>query len=143
MNRTTLVDTASDIILSAAGAIENVEVQRQLIQRLAPGLARRLSELDLDRYAEFLQICVHEACRAAVLRASRENKAEDDVDDRQGFLPGFKHLQTHYSVRGITKRIEILSDAEIDEKIAEHRAQGAGHQEHADELIRYKDERNR
>ena len=72
--------------------------------------------------------------------------AENEPGVDQGELfPGYKRLQRRYSViRGGEQclvAVELLTDGEIDAKVAEHRVMAAGHELHARELERFKQER--
>ncbi len=79
---------------------------------------------------------------------NREIKSsEDEAEPRQGELyPGYKRLQRRYSVNRDGRQwlvpVGEMADEEFDQKITEHRAMSAGHNLHALELQRFKDERN-
>lgn len=70
---------------------------------------------------------------------------EKDGPDPQELLPGFERLQRRYSVERNGQQwlvpVAELTDEEIDAKIAEHRAMAAGHELHARELERFREER--
>lgn len=72
---------------------------------------------------------------------------ENGQEAEQGELyPGYKRLQKRYSIiRGeewCLVPVGQLTDDELNEKIKEHRGMAAGHELHALELERFRDDRN-
>ena len=86
---------------------------------------------------------------ARVTQFFMNSKAQESAAEtpEQLRFPGYEYLQRRYSVEHKGQQwiipVEEMTDAELDRKIAEHVAQAGGHNAHAFELRRFKDERPR
>lgn len=96
--------------------------------------------------ADFALCCSRSAVKSRVesyFRKIKEN--ENDPTDEQMIFPGFRRLQKRYIVDRNTELVAIsildMTDDEIRNKAEEHRKMGAGHYEHADELIQFLSDR--
>lgn len=91
--------------------------------------------------ADFAICCARLAIRSRVesyFRKIKEN--ENDPTDEQMIFPGFKRLQKRYIVERdelVAVSVLDMTDAEIKAKAEEHRRMGAGHFEHANELMQF------
>lgn len=92
--------------------------------------------------ADFAICCARLTIRSRVesyFRKIKEN--EKDPTDEQMIFPGYKRLQKRYIVDRDTELVAVsildMTDEEIRSKAEEHRKMGAGHYEHADELMRF------
>lgn len=102
-----------------------------------------------DVYGEdraFYARCTRQTVREETRRALNKYKVvADQQADAQLVLPGFTRLQKYYLVdrdqTQVAVRVDDLTDAEIDAKVAELRGMAAGCLEHVDELLRYRDRR--
>ena len=99
--------------------------------------------------ADFWRYCGYAECRDEVRRAinkrTDENAADNDDDRQKSLMPGFDHLQRYYVVERENEEVgvpvELMSDEEIDSKIARYRAMGAACFAHADELVTFRRKR--
>ena len=101
---------------------------------------------DLENDAEFRRWAAHFTVLKHVEAYFRKFKErEERANDGQPVLEGFKHVQSEYLVprNGSQRfiRVHDMTDEEFDEKAQQHRAMGQGHFDHADELIRFKEDR--
>lgn len=89
--------------------------------------------------------CAREHIRDAVRQAIRGRKALEVADERQYSFGGFKHVQRDYVVERdgdqIVVPLHLLSNGEVEAKAAELRRMARGCDDHADELLRYLEER--
>lgn len=94
---------------------------------------------------EFYRVCAFTHVKDVVKRCVGKYDAKPETD-RQLVLTGFEHLQVAYSVvRGdqiVLVPVNLLSDAEIEERAAEYEAMAAGCRAHARELRSYRLERS-
>lgn len=92
-------------------------------------------------------VCAGRACvRDAVRVRLNRYKARPQLEaDRQTVLEGFERLQRHYLCSEDGTQVAILvhemSDAQLEAKAAELRAMGVGCYQHADEIERYRAQR--
>lgn len=96
--------------------------------------------------ALFWRHCGYAEVRDEVRRCiNRRAGDREDGEAGQGFLPGFRHLQSHYIVSRDGEDVGVpvydLSDEEIEAKAAKYRGMGAACYAHADELDRFRRDR--
>lgn len=95
---------------------------------------------------EFWRHCGYEKVRSAVTRRINRRAGErEDESDNQHRLPGYEHVHAYYVVRrdgdDIGVAAHALTDDEIDAKSARYKEMGRTCFSHADELQRFKRER--
>lgn len=96
-----------------------------------------------DLHLEFASLCIYEHVRTMVRKCVQKYKEVPSVEVDQQLLLGdeFKRLQKAYLVERkkeqIVVPINLLTDDEIQEKVAELYKMGEGCYEHAAELSRY------
>lgn len=107
-------------------------------------VARHEANLPEGDEGLFWRHCGYATTRDAV-RRQINIRAEDkeEKDDRQAILPGYQHVHAYYIVnrRGVGDiglPIELMTDREIDEKIARYESMSTACRDHADELRDYK-----
>lgn len=93
--------------------------------------------------ADFYLCCSRRDVRAEVRRQlNRMKPAPEPESDNQLTLEGFERLQEYYLVtrdrEQLAVRIDLLTDAELEEKALELEAMATGCREHAAELRRYR-----
>lgn len=94
---------------------------------------------------DFALCCARYAIEQQVDRYFRSIKQNEEDQTEQQLLPGFERLQKRYICERNDEQmivmVEDMTDAELDLKASQHRQMGDGHYKHADELIRFKEER--
>lgn len=97
---------------------------------------------------EFNALCRYEAVSETVRDVLRQYKKEEEDPSSisgQGNLPGFTHLKLAYPVErdgvALIVPIQSMTSAEIRDRANQYYAMLVGCSNHADELIRYDDER--
>lgn len=96
--------------------------------------------------AEWYQLCAYAHIRSVVRRCVQQYKESPEMVDQQMLLSDmFKRVQKAYCIERekeqVVVPIGLLSGDELDSKIESLRKMGDGCYEHADELIRYKNQR--
>lgn len=91
---------------------------------------------------ELFHFSLQETVGRAVRRAMGRLKAkEDQMDQHELLMPGYKRLQRFYLVprddEHVVVRLENMSCADIDAKIAEYQSMAEGCRQHVQELRRY------
>ena len=120
-------------------ALEPRWITHEICNAHQSGLAR-------GEEADFWMHHGHRAVRADVGNYIRKHfNPEADADDAQNTLPGFEHVQTHYIVERDGQEIGIptpqMTDDEIEATVSRMRSSAATLYAHADELERYRMER--
>jgi hypothetical protein len=99
--------------------------------------------------AEFWRFVGYKATRELVRRCinKRTGLDEEERSPKQASLPGFRHLQEYYLVDRDGDQVGVhrdrMTDDEIVAKAALYRVMGDACHAHADELVRYMEERAR
>ncbi len=139
-SETNLFEEVSSIVtgmIEANGSAQPAWVTQQVLKK-----HKRISGADKAFYV----LCAAEHVRDSVRRVLRKYRPDPESEtDPQLVLPGYDRLQRAYLVnRGneqVVVRIDLLTDEEIDAKIAEYQRMAAGLKKHANELRRYKQKR--
>jgi len=100
---------------------------------------------DANRDFDFWDVCAWNHTGDVVRRVLHRYKVTED-HDKSITLPGFEYLQRAYLVdregEPVAVPVQKLSRPEIVAKASEYRKMGMGCFAHADELMRYADERD-
>jgi hypothetical protein len=95
--------------------------------------------------SDFSTFARHEIVNDEVARCVRRFKDPRPDEMAQLVLPGFKHLQKAYRIarnsESMIVPVTAMTDDELLAKVQEHRAMASGHNEHADEIVRYVQQR--
>lgn len=129
------IENIRDDLLSRGETVNPTWVAHTICNNHKPGLAE-------NEHAEMWLWCGYKTTRDYVRRAINQERV---TEEKQPLLPGFKHLQLSYVVERDGDTVEVsvfaMTDDEIAAKAAFYRSMGAACFEHADELVRFRDNR--
>ena len=94
--------------------------------------------------SDFYVVCAYRAVSAIVGDAIRSFRKSESAEKAQLALPGFDRLQTHYQIDrdgSCIVAIGEMTDGEVKEKATELKRMAEGLLRHADELLRYYEDR--
>ncbi len=110
-------------------------------------VAEHKDGLVAGEHSDFWKYCGYSKTRQMVTKCINKRAGDKkSKDNGQYILPGYEHIQSHYVVtrddEDVGIPVELLTDEEIDSKADVYRKMGNACLDHADELERYKSDRN-